>query len=447
VNRLQINDFTKNTYIFFKHELWGLDLSGKSRIKRFLFRQLRIWVLAIRGFIKDKCALHASALTYYSLLSIIPVLALIFGISKGFGTHDTIRDELEEELAAHKEVIDWIVRQADSLLSITSTGLVTAVGIVLLIWTALKVLSNIEETLNAIWGVKRSRTVIRKFSDYLSIMIIGPLIFFFSSSLAVYLASQVTDLTQKTELAELVNPVVYYLIELTPLFLIWILFTLTFMIIPNTKVNFKPALLGAIISGTFYHWVQLFYIDFQIGATRYSTVYGTFAALPLFLIWLQLSWFIVLFGAELTYAFQHISTYIFEKESGNISGFNKKVLALHIAWLIIKNFENGERPLTEREISNRVKISNNLAHELITHLHQSGVISQVIRGRKRAMAYQPAQDIKLITVAGVLNALDIYGRNNRVMNASELQEKFKETLTNFNQTLLKSKKNMLLKDL
>jgi len=444
---VQLRDITKTSYIFFKYDLWSLDLSKKPWTKAFLFRQLRIWVLAIRGFIKDKCALHASALTYYSLLSIVPVVALIFGISKGFGTHDSIKEVLEEELAAHKEVIEWIVSQADSLLSITSTGLVTAIGIVLLLWTALKVLSNIEETLNAIWGVKRSRTLIRKFSDYLSIMIIGPLIFFFSSSLAVYLASEVTDLTQKTELAQLVNPVVYYLIELTPVFLIWILFTLMFMIIPNTKVNFRAAILGAIFSGTLYHWVQLFYIDFQIGATRYSTVYGTFAALPLFLIWLQVSWFIVLFGAELTYAFQHISTFIFEKESGNISNFNKKILALHITWVIIKNFEKGDRPLTEREIASRVKISSNLVHEIVTHLHEAGVISQVIRGRKRAMAFQPAQDIKLITIATVLNALDIYGRNNRILNASELQEKFKETLTGFNQTLLKSKKNMLLKDL
>ena len=444
---MKTKNWTTRTYIFFKHELWSLDLSQKPRFKAFLYRQLRILVLAVRGFIKDKCALHASAMTYYSMLSIVPVLALIFGISKGFGTHDTIKKVLEEELAAHKEVVEWIVRQADSLLSITSTGLVTAVGIVLLIWTALKVLGNIEETLNAIWGVKRSRTVIRKFSDYLSIMIIGPLIFFFSSSLAVYLASQVTDLTQKTELAQLVNPLVYYLIELTPVFLIWILFTLMFMIIPNTKVNFRPALLSAIISGTLYHWVQLFYIDFQIGATRYSTVYGTFAALPLFLIWLQLSWFIVLFGAELTFAFQHISTFIFEKESGNISSFNKKLLSLNITWLIIKNFENGEQPLTEREVASKVKISSNLAHELITQLHQSGVISQVIRGRRRAMAYQPAQDVKMITIASVLNALDVYGKNNRILNESEMQNKLKETLQGFHSTLLKSKKNTLLKDI
>ena len=444
---MTLKEISKKTYIFFKHELWSLDLSAKSRIRIFLFRLLRILVLAIRGFIKDKCALHASALTYYSLLSVVPVVALIFGISKGFGTHDSIKKALIEELSYHKEVVEWIVKLADSLLAVTGTGLVTAIGIILLIWTAVKVLGNIEETLNAIWGVKRSRTVIRKFSDYLSIMIVGPVIFFFSSSLALFLAGQVTSFTAETELAPVVDPVVYFLIELTPYFLIWILFTLTFMIIPNTKVKFSAALLAAIISGTMYHWVQLFYIEFQVGATRYSTVYGTFAALPLFLIWLQLSWFIVLFGAELSYAFQNISTYIFEKESGNISIFNKKILSLHIAWIIIKNFEEGKRPLTEREIASRVKITNNLCHELVTHLHQAGVISQVIRGRKRAMAYQPAQDIKLITVAGILNALDTYGHNNRVLNESELQNKFKETLNNFYSTLQKSRKNTLLKDI
>ena len=444
---MQISKLSKKIYVFFKHELWSLDLSEKSRSKAFLYRQLRVWVLAVQGFIRDKCALHASALTYYSLLSIVPIVALIFGISKGFGTHDSIKEELVKELAAHKEVVEWIVRQADSLLSVTGTGLVTGIGIILLLWTALKVLGNIEETLNAIWGVKRSRTVIRKFSDYLSIMLIGPLFFFFSSSMAVYLASQVTDFTQETELAQVVNPVVYFLIELTPFFLIWILFILIFMIIPNTKVNFKPALLSAIISGTLYHWAQLFYIDFQLGATRYSTVYGTFAALPLFLLWLQLSWFIVLFGAELTYAFQNISTYIFEKESSKISSFNKKILALHITWLIIKNFESGDKPLTEKEISNQLKITHNLANELITQLYQSDVISRVIKGRKRAMAYQPAQDPQLITVAGVLNSLDVYGRNNKVLNESDLQNKLKQTLTGLNDTLQKSKKNTLVRDL
>lgn len=444
---MKIKETTKNTYIFFKYGLWSLNLSEKPRIKAFFLRILRIIVLAMRGFIKDKCALHASALTYYSLLSVVPILALIFGISKGFGMHDTIKQRIMEELPAHNEVTVWIIKLADSLLSITSSGLVTAVGIVLLLWTAIKVLGNIEETLNVIWGVKRSRTFIRKFSDYLSIMVIGPLIFFFSSSLAVYLASQVTDLTQRTELAQLVDPIVYYLIELTPIFLIWILFTLTFMIIPNTKVNFSAAFLSAIVSGTLYHWVQWFYIEFQIGAARYSTVYGTFAALPLFLIWLQLSWFIVLFGAELTYAFQNISTYIFEKESGNISYFHKKILSLQLVWLIIKNFEKGDKPLTERQISSTAKISNNLTHELITNLHQAGVISQVIKGRKRAMAFQPAQDIDRITIAGVLNALDVYGRNNRVLNESELQNKLKETLTGFNAAILKSRKNTLLKDI
>lgn len=444
---MQLRETTKKTYLFFKHDLWTLDLSGKSKFKGFLFRQLRVLVLAGRGFVKDKCALHASALTYYSLLSVVPIMALIFGISKGFGTHDTIKQRIMDELPAHNEVAEWIVKLADSLLSIASTGLVTSIGIVLLLWTALKVLGNIEETLNVIWGVKRGRTFIRKFSDYLSIMIVGPLIFFFSSSLAVYLASQVTDLTQKTELAQLVDPIVYFLIELSPIFLLWILFTLMFMIIPNTKVNFFPAFLSAIVSGTLYHWVQWFYIEFQIGATRYSTVYGTFAALPLFLIWLQLSWFIVLFGAELSYAFQNISSYIVEKELGNISNFHRKILSLQLAWIIVKNFESGEKPFTERQISQKAKINNNLGHELITHLHEAGVISQVIKGRKRAMAFQPAQSVDRISVAGVLNALDIYGRNNRVINESDIQINLKEILNTFNATLLKSKKNILLKDL
>ncbi|NOG44375.1 MAG: YihY family inner membrane protein [Calditrichaeota bacterium] len=443
---MNLNELALLIYQFFKRNLWTTNIDEMSRFRRFLFKQLRILVLAIRGFMSDKCPLHASALTYYSMLSLVPVAALAFGISKGFGMQETLKQKLLEELPEHKDVVEWIVTFADSLLQVSRSGLIAGIGIVLLIWAAIRVLGNIEESLNNIWSVKRGRSFIRKFSDYLSIMIIGPIIFLVSSSVAVFIRTQVTDLAQQVDVLNVMDPVIIFLLRLIPYTLIWLLFTLTYMIIPNTRVKFKAAVYGAVVAGTLYQFVQVLYIGFQIGAAKYSAIYGSFAALPLFLIWVQLSWFIVLFGAELSYAFQNVPAYIFEKESGKISGFYKKVLALNIAHVIIKNFENGDKPLTTKQVSKESEIPENITREIITDLKDAGIFSKVTKG-KRGFAFQPASDISQLTIQDVLLALENQGGDNTQFSGSDLRTELAIRLQKFDALLKTDSHNVLLKDI
>jgi len=443
---LNVKNRIRYLYTFFRFELWELNLKEQKGFKKHYYKQLRILAYAIRGFIKDKCPLHASALTFYSLLSIIPIAALVFGISKGFGLQESIKQKLLTEFPEHSGVVQWIVKFADSLLEISQSGLVTGIGIILLLWAAVKVLGNIEESLNTIWTIKRSRTFIRKFSDYLSIMIIGPIFFFVSSSVAVYVASQATDLTQNNTYFNLINPLIFFFIKLIPYVLIWILFTLMYMIIPNTKVKLTAAVFGSFIAGTLYQWTQWFYLEFQIGASRYNALYGSFAALPLFLIWLQLSWFIVLLGAELSFAFQNVPHYLHEKVSSQTSLFYKNILLLNIAYIIIKNFEKGNDALSQRKIAEVAEVPEPTVKETLDLLVKSKIINKIDRG-KRYSTFQPAKDIHQITIQDILTHIANAGKTNPLYIKQEIPQKLLAKLESFEKELLNHPQNILLKDL
>ncbi len=443
---MNLNELVQIIYQFFKRNLWTMNIERMGKFKRFFMIQLRILVFAIRGFMRDKCPLHASALTYYSLLSLVPVAALAFGISKGFGMQDALKQKLIEELPEHKEVVEWILTFANSMLQVSRSGLIAGIGVALLIWAAIRVLGNIEESLNNIWSVKRARSFIRKFSDYLSIMIIGPVIFLVSSSVAVYIRSEVIDLTQHVDVLNAIDPLILFLLKLIPYTLIWLLFTLTYLIIPNTRVNYKAAIYGAVIAGTLYQFVQVLYIGFQIGAAKYSAIYGSFAALPLFLIWLQISWFIVLFGAELSYAFQNVPAYIFEKETGKISGFYKKVFTLNIAHVIIKNFEHGEKPLTTKQIAGHSEIPENITREIVAELTKAKILSKLSKG-KHGFTYQPARDINNLTIQDILLSMENLGNDAKQFVGSELRTELVSRLQLFEDCLKADPKNILLKDI
>lgn len=443
---MNVTEFFQAIYNFVIKGLWEVELDNAGWFKRFIYTQLRVIVLAFRNFFKDKCPLHASSLTYYSMLAVVPVSALAFGISKGFGLQNVLKEKLLTELPEHAQVVEWVMSFAEDLLTVARSGLFAGIGVVLLLWTAIRVLGNIEETLNLIWGVRRSRSFARKFSDYVTIMVIGPIIFFSSGSLAVYITSQVTSFAQHTEILSMINPVVFYLLKLTPFVLIWLLFTLTYMIIPNTKVKFSSAFYGALFAGTLYQWVQWFYIEFQFGATKYSTIYGTFAALPLFLIWLQLSWFILLLGAELNFASQNISSFLFEKESGKLSGFNKKLIALQVSHIIVKNFELGKEPITEKQISKIAAVPERITEAIVKELLKSKIIYP-IASERREMAYQPAKDINKIKVQDVLLAIEREGSGLSDYSKSKMHQKLSSRLQKFDSALQRNPQNILLKDI
>jgi membrane protein len=432
---------------FFRVGIWRVRLKDISRTKYFFIKQLRILILATRGFTKDKCTLSASALTFYSILSIVPVVAMAFGIAKGFGFQKLLEKELLGKFQGQEEVMNRVVAFAHSLLENTKGHLIASFGILFLLWTVIKLLSQIEHSLNDIWEVKSPRTYGRKFSDYLSIMLISPILFILSSSVTVFITTQIAVITQKVALIGMFSPVIFFMVKLIPYGLIWILFIFIYMLMPNTKVNFSSGLIAGIIAGTIYQIAQWAYITFQVGMARYNAIYGSFAALPLFLIWIQLSWLIVLFGAEISFAYQYVDTYDFEPDRRYISPAFKKLLSLQISRLIISTFLKADPPLSAISISKTLQIPIRLVEQILEELVEAGILSDTEVKKNMEMSYQPARDINAITINTVIEALEQKGVNNiPVAQTADLRH-LSEALKTLNEEIEKSPANRLLKDI
>ncbi len=432
---------------FMKDDIWRIRLENLPRKKSFFIKQLRIFLLSTRGFAEDKCYLRASALTFFSLISIVPVVAMSFGIAKGFGFEKLLQKRLLEQFAGQGEIVMKIIDFAHSLLADTKGGLLAGVGVIVLFWAVIKVLGNIESSFNDIWGIKEARPLGRKFSDYLSVILLCPILMIMASSVTVFITTQVTLITEKVALLGIFSAVIFSVLKLLPYCLIWILFTFLYIFIPNTKVHFSSGILAGIIAGTIYQIVQWAYIIFQVGAAKYNAIYGSFAALPLFLIWLQLSWLIVLFGAELSFAHQNVDTCEFESDSLRISDYFKKLLSLQTCHLLVRNFAKGTGPLTATEISKRLDIPIRLVHQILYELVACGIISDRRTEEYKELTYQPARDINTLTIKFVVESLEDRGIDNIPVAQTAGLKVISEILQTFREEIKTSRINTLLKDI
>jgi len=429
---------------FIKTDIWRIRLQNLPRKHSFFIKQLRIILLALRGFNEDKCQLRASALTFYSLLSVVPVVAMAFGIAKGFGFESLLEKQLSTMLIGHDEVMSQVLTFANSLLENTRGGLIAGIGVGLLIYAVMKVLGNIEHSFNDIWEIKRPRTILRKFTDYLSIILIAPLLIIMSSSVTVFISTQLTSITENIELLGFFSPVIFFFLKLLPYCMIWLLFTFIYIIMPNTKVSFKSGLIAGIIAGTIFQLTEWLYIDFQVGIARYNAIYGSFAALPLFLIWMQLSWLIVLLGAEISFANQNVDRYEFEVDSLRISASFKRLLSLLIAHLVIKKFSKGEKPITVAEIANTLEIPVRIVRQIIYELVESRVLSETVAEEYKESTYQPARDLNSLTIKYIIQQLDQKGIDNIPVASTKELKKLSQAMESFQLAIEKSPANKQL---
>jgi membrane protein len=254
--------------------IWRTPLSEISKGKIFLFKQLRIIVLASRGFTHNRVQLRASALTYYTLLSVIPVIAIAFGIAKGFGLDQILKDLIVREFSSQQEVLDWLLKYATSALEATRGGPIAGIGMILLFYSVMAMLNRIESSFNHIWQIRSSRPWYRKFTDYLTIMLISPVFIILSSSLTLFISTKLPEYMASAPILEFFKPMVSFLVKFAPYFLTWVALIILYIIMPNTKVNFVPALISGIISGTILQVLQWVYIDLQFGITKLNAIYG-----------------------------------------------------------------------------------------------------------------------------------------------------------------------------
>jgi len=432
---------------FIKRDVWRIRAKNLPQQTSFWLRQLRVFLLAIRGFGEDKCQLRASALTFYSLLSIVPIVAMAFGVAKGFGFEKLLEKLLLEKLPGQEEVIGQVIAFAQNFLENTKGGVIAGIGVAMLFWTVIKVLGNIENSFNDIWGIKRARSIGRKFSDYLSIMLICPMLLIMSSSVTVMISSQVKLVMDKIAILGVFSPVILLMLKLLPFCVLWVLFTYIYIIMPNTKVNFVSGLMGGIIGGTIYQVVQWIYITFQVGVAKVGAIYGSFAALPLFLVWLQMSWLIVLFGAEISFAEQNVETYEFEPDCLSVSHKFRRLLTLWVCQQCVKTFVAGDEPPTAESLCHQQEIPVRLMRDILFDLTEAGVLSEVRKQDTLVPSFQPARDVKDLTVVSVLNALNEHGINEFPIASTKEYERICGNIEKLKDMFEKSPDNLALKDI
>lgn len=390
---------------FFKSGIWTLRAADFPPFVRSLIALLRIIVLSVRCFFKNNCMLHASALTYYTLLAIVPVAALAFAIAKGFGLYARLETWFRGTLVGKEEVAEKIITFSNNLLENTKGGLIAGIGAIALLYITIRLMMQIEKSLNDIWGVKTGRAILRKISDYLAIVLLCPLIIIVTTGATVYTTVQLSQMANAIPgISGTMNAFLALFSRTLPVIITWLIFAFIYIFIPNTRVRIIPALTGGFIAGVLYYVVQVLYIAAQYNVAKYNAIYGSFAALPLFLIWLQISWTFILLGAEIAFACQNVSSYEGTPGDGSVGSRRKLVYAIKLVRTCARAFLNRQPPLTDTELSAKLEIPVRTTRLLLYELCDTGILVKIAPG-ERGDAFQVALPPEDITPVRIMRAL------------------------------------------
>ncbi len=406
----------------------------------------KVIIFAVKGFREDRCDLRASSLTLFTLLSIVPVMAMAFGIAKGFGFQQILEERVLELFAGQEEIIENVLAFSTNLLEKTKGGLMALFGLILLFYILIKLIGHIENAFNKIWWIKDDRPLIKKFTDYIAISITAGIMVIFSSSVNIFITAYLTKFLSNIQLPGNIESLISLGFKIFPFLPIWILFIFFYIFIPNKKADIKSALAGGLIAGTIFQIAQMTYIKFQVGVSSYNAIYGSFAALPLFLIWLQASWAIVLFGAEIAFSWENTETLETQDiDYDKISIRLKKLIVLRIVHLCVNRFANKKTPAFDIYISTKMKIPLKIVKILLAKLVECRVLLEV--NWENGIGYVPASDIECLTICDVLTAFELRGDDIiRVGGTIEFQA-LEDSLNDFEKACKNSSGERNLKDI
>jgi len=404
----------------------------------------RILWFSIRRYFADQNSRKAIALTYYTVFSIVPVAALLFGIAKGFSLDLKLRDELMQQFHQHQEILNWICRFADTTLSQARGGIVAGVGVIVLIWSVIWLVFNIENAFNDVWGLPGRKDLLRRFSSSLSIILLTPLLLVVIGASGVALRSTFEMLAERTASFR-IGAALMFASDLSPLIALCLLFFLIFKMVPNTKVRWGSALVAGIITGILFQLLQDAFIYLQKFLFRYNQIYGSFAILPLFLIWLQWSWQIVLFGAEIGFVSQNIGSGLFGENGELRNGMRlHRCRQLAIAALIYRRFSQGKGGLSLKELCSMLNLPcSHIEAELQVLTAHSILFCSA--GDEKQPSYVPALPTDTLTAVGALQILEQSKECISCENSE--QSRISDLLNEFDAELEKSHANCLLREL
>jgi membrane protein len=429
---------------FFQTDIWRINQGDVSPVKFLFLEILKKLILAVRFFTAKRAMQKASALTYSTLLAIVPITAVVFAIARGFGYSKYIEVWFRGAFESQPQVAEVIIGFVNSYLVHTKSGVFLGIGLIFMLYTVLMLVSNIEDAFNEIWQVKKPRSIFRTFTDYLAMFFLFPIIIVITSGLSIFMAN-IADLMPDFLL---LGPTMRFLIDLIPYTLMSGMFIALYIFMPNTHVKPINAVFPGILAGFAMQGLQIVYIHSQIFLSSYNAIYGSFAALPLFMLWLQISWTICLFGAELSYTNQNLDYYDYDANTGEISHRYQILLNALLLSRICKRFANGQKPLTAFELSKQTTIPIRIVNDLLYQQMQAGLVIEITADEKgETSCYMPAEDIKNITLGAMIDRMESYGQWKIDLDVSELFSEQWSRAMELRSTYLRDARQILVQDL
>jgi membrane protein len=425
---------------FLTQGVWQKSATDLSSMRWWAVRQLRVILFTARGFGRHDTAIRSAALSFYTVMSLVPVLALVFVIFKGFGMEAAFNEYLYDMFPNYRPMVDQIVVFIANLLGRTRGGVMAVSAFFVLIWAVIQVFGSVEGAFNNIWEVKRSRAFARRFSAYMALIILVPILLLAANSLFMGIRSQVEMFTGSLG-AEI-------LLGAAGVVLVILMFSLIYFVLPNTEVKYRNALKAGVVAGIGFSIFQVAYVWIQGNLSAYNAIYGTFAAIPLFLMWLQMSWQILLFGGELSFAMQNIHDFVAEREAQNVSYDNRCKIMVAAMVIIIRNYLNAEGLSTAERIAAEIGVPVRTIRDVTNELEDDGLVLFVQSDPSdKAGGMAPARDPRSIRFFDVVAAVTGHGGEMPHLCDSTLMSRIGVVYEKAQGDVRDSKDNVFLADL
>ena len=391
---------------FIHYDLWRQPhIAIHSPRKRFLYRTLQTIILVARGFKDQVLVVRANSLSFSLLFAFIPMMALIYAIARGFGFEQILQETISTSFLAEANIAPVLLEWIERYLETARDGLFLGIGLIVLIWAVYAFFNMLENSFNSIWNVKLSRSFGRRLTNYLMTLLLVPVLVVVTSGISIFLNS--TEILSSVLTA--IEPIRKFMLRFLPFVATTAVFTWIFIAIPNTKVKFSSAIIPGIVMGLLYQFVQALSMYLVVLFTRMSIVYGAFSVIPLILIWLNITCWLLLIGAELAFAIQNNDLFAYEKDIATMSRRYKDYVMLYLLSVIIRRFEAGEQPQSAQEMAAANQLPIRMVQQLLSRLEETNILHRVHIEQKEEQAFVPALDTKSITVEMVIGRISAQG--------------------------------------
>jgi membrane protein len=391
---------------FIQYDLWRQShMNIHTPRKRLWYRILQTIILVARGFKDQVLVVRANSLSFALLFAFIPMMALIYAIARGFGFEEVLQETLSGSFLAEANIAPVLIEWIERYLETAQGGFFLGMGLIVLVWAVYAFFNMLENSFNSIWNVKQSRSLGRRLTNYIMTLLLVPILVVVTSGISIFLNSAEV----LSSVLEAIEPVRKFMLRFIPFVATTAVFTWIFTAIPNTKVKFSSAFIPGIIMGLLYQVVQSLSMYLVVLFTRMSIVYGAFSIIPLILIWLNITCWLLLIGAELAFAIQNNDLFAYENDLKKMSRRYKDYVMLYILATIIRRFEAGEAPQTAQEMATINQLPIRLVQQLLSRMEETNIIRRVYIEQEEDQAFVPALDTKTITVEMVIGRISAQG--------------------------------------